>query len=192
MVYIIGIDHLVQYNGPLPEYILDQFRELLIEKTAEYNITLIAEEFNGEFLRDVYSATVDTAMAAAGEAGIDHIYCDPEEAERDKLGIPYYADVRERVMAGLGMSGGFIFDDEKRKMVELETAAEVKKFWHIRESFWLERIRARLCENILFICGHEHVERFRTLLEREGVEVSVIDTFWRRGLFTGYWKPGPG
>lgn len=192
MVYIIGIDHLVQYNGPLPGNILAEFRELLVEKTGEYSISVIAEEFNAEFLHDVYNATEDTALAAAGEAGVDHIYCDPDEAERDKLGIPYYADVRDMVMEKHGISGGFIFDDEKRKMVELETAAEVKKFWHLRESFWLEKLRSRLCGNILFLCGHEHVDRFRALLETEGVEVSVVDPFWRRDLFTGYGKLFPG
>lgn len=190
MVYIIGIDHLVQYNGPLPAEILKQFREFLVSKARELDISLIAEEFNEEFLRDVYGATDDTAESAAKLAGIDHIYCDPDEREREMLGIPYYADVRDMVKGKYGITEKFIADNEVRKRVELETADEVRRYWGVRERFWYERIKRRSHENILFLCGHEHVAGFSELLKNEGVDVAVVDEFWMRDLFSDYGKLG--
>jgi len=186
MVFIIGVDHLVQYNGPVPEYILEEFRAFLACKVRELNISLIAEEFNEEFLRDVLGATEDTAKTVADQTGAAHLYCDPDEREREMLGIPYYADVMDMVKKRRGITARFIFDDGLRRCVERETAGETKKYWHIREKFWLGKIKESLDRNILFICGHEHVESFSWMLRENGAEVSVIDDFWNRKIFSDY------
>lgn len=186
MVYIIGLDHLVQYNGPVPDYLLGEFRECLSGAVARFNITVIAEEFNSEYLHDVLGATEDTAEVVAGKLGIEHVYCDPDERERMKLGIPYYADVKDRVKLSRGITDKFITDDALRREVDEEIAVEVRKYWGIRERFWLDRIRDKLGENVLFLCGHEHVIRFRDLLVSEGADAIVIDEFWRGDLFSDY------
>jgi len=190
MVYIIGIDHLLQYNGPVPEYLLEEFRNFLSARIIEFNISVIAEEFNEEFLFEVLGATEATAKIVAGKSGVDHIFCDPEEHERKVLGIPYYADVRECVKLKYGIKENFIFDNALRKKVHEETAAEVKKYWAVRERFWFDRIKERLAENILFLCGHEHVTSFRDYLEENGIEVCIVDEFWRREIFSDYGKLG--
>lgn len=190
MIYITGIDHLIQYNGPVPPEILEEFREYLAAKIKELNITLIAEEFNEEFLYDVLGATEGTAETAAAESGISHLYCDPDAAEREALGIPYYADVMDMVKDRHGIREKFIMERELREQVERETALEVKKFWAVRERFWLNRVKERLNENILFLCGHEHVRGFSVLLRGEGVSVSVIEEFWRGDIFSDYGKLG--
>jgi hypothetical protein len=121
----------------VPPEILEEFWEYLAAKIKELNITLIAEEFNEEFLYDVLGATEGTAETAAAESGISHLYCDPDAAEREALGIPYYADVMEMVKERHGIREKFIMDSELRRAVEREAAFEVKKFWPVRERFWL-------------------------------------------------------
>jgi len=190
MIYITGIDHLLQYNGPVPPELLEEFKGYLAAKIKELNITLIAEEFNEEFLHDVFNATEGTAETAAAESGISHLYCDPDAAERGALGIPYYADLMDMVKERHGIREKFIMDSEVRRVVEQETALEVKKFWPVRERFWLHKLKERLNENILFLCGHEHVSGFSTLLREEGVSASVIEEFWRGDLFSDYGKLG--
>ena len=186
MVYIIGIDHLVQYDGPLPGPIREEFKAYLVGKVRELDIGVIAEEFNEEFLHDVCGSSEDTALAAAELTGITHIYCDPDARERRELGIPYHADVEDAVRRRYGATEAVIFDNELRRKVADETAAGEKRFWPVRESFWLERIRGFCSGNVLFLCGHEHASRFHDLLEREGFASAVVDEFWRRSLFSDY------
>jgi len=190
MIYITGIDHLLQYNGPVPPELLEEFKGYLAAKIKELNITLISEEFNEEFLYDVFGATEGTAETAAEDAGISHLYCDPDASEREALGIPYYADVMDMVKVRHGIKEKFIMDSDLRKQVERETSLEVKKFWPVRERFWLDKLRGRLSENILFLCGHEHVMGFSALLREEGVAASVIEEFWRGDIFSDYGKLG--
>ncbi|MBN1501358.1 MAG: hypothetical protein JW982_14455 [Spirochaetes bacterium] len=52
MTYIIGVDHLIQYNnGIVPEDIFREFTDYLNEQTQMFNINLIAEEFS-EFVKN--------------------------------------------------------------------------------------------------------------------------------------------
>ncbi len=126
MIYITGIDHLLQYNGPVPPELLEEFKGYLAAKIKDLNITLIAEEFNEEFLYDVFGATEGTAETAAAESGISHLYCDPDAAEREALGIPYYADVMDLVKERHGIREKFIMNIELRRKAEQETSLEVK------------------------------------------------------------------
>jgi hypothetical protein len=115
MIYLIGIDHLLQYNGPVPSELLEEFKEYLVAMIKKLNITLIAEEFNEEFLCDVFNATEGTAEKAAEASGISHLYCDPDASEREALGIPYYADVMDMVKERHSVREKFIMDRGLRK-----------------------------------------------------------------------------
>jgi hypothetical protein len=62
----------------------------------------MAEEFSEEALRDVYHANVATVKSVAGRLGIEHRFCDPEETDRQRLGIPCFADIRDKVRKPTG------------------------------------------------------------------------------------------
>lgn len=190
MVYLIGVDHLIQYNGPVPGYLIVEFINFLSSQVKRYKISVIAEEFNKEFLHDVLGATEATAEKAAEISGIKHIFCDPDERERLILGIPYYAEIKESIKKRYGIRENFIIDNMLRTAINEETAAEAKKYWDIREKFWLDKIRNMLMENIIFICGHEHVYRFREHLVENNIDVDVIDEYWRRDVFSDYTSIG--
>jgi hypothetical protein len=186
MVYIVGVDHLVQYDGPVPETLRVEFREYLVEISRSCNIELIAEEFNTEALHDVYHATRDTALEASGILGIPHRFCDPEDVDLRKLGIPYFAELMDRVKNEQGIGTGFIPDDALRARVREQAAAISKIYWHRRESFWYDRIAADTDLNILFICGHEHTDGFKAILEANGIPCRILETFWREDIFFDY------
>ncbi|HOP64356.1 MAG TPA: hypothetical protein PK906_13325 [Spirochaetota bacterium] len=190
MVYIVGVDHLIQYNGPVPEYLIKEFHSFLKNQIRALKISIIAEEFNNEFLKDVYGATEDTAKIAAERAGIEHLYCDPESNERELLGIPYHADLKDRIFKRNNVRDPFLLDAELKRKIKSELNAEVKKYWDVREKFWLDKISNKINSNILFICGHEHAERFCSLLTENGITAKVIEKFWKKEIFSDYLNIG--
>jgi hypothetical protein len=186
MVFIIGVDHLIQYNGPVPEELRTEFKEYLVSCSRHHRIEFIAEEFSREALIDVYQASKDTALEASEILGIPHLYCDLEEADMNTLGIPYFADILETVHNKLGLIESFILDDTLRSRVRAEAIRVSKSYWHAREAFWYDKLLPFIGANILFICGHEHAHRFQSLLHSKGVSCKVLDGFWRSDLFRDY------
>lgn len=186
MVYLIGVDHLIQYRGPVPEILREEFKEYLAARVRELGITLIAEEFSEEALGDVYESAEATCRGAAAAAGIDHRFCDPEEEDRQRLGIPSWADAMDGVKKKYGITEKVILNDALRRAVLDETRAVVRSFFPARERFWLERLRDRIGENILFTCGWEHIPSFCDLLTAEGAGCAILNPFWRGDLFGDY------
>lgn len=186
MVYLIGVDHLVQYNGPVPEEIRIEFRSYLIELCRKHRITIVAEEFSEYALRDVYHATADTACEAASFLGIEHRYCDPGEKELAHLGIPFYADALDQAKREYDAPESYILDGSLRKKVTRRAREIVKSYWLLREQYWYEQIRDVIGHNIVFVCGHEHIDRFRDLLVNNGHGAVVIEPYWKKGVFSDY------
>ncbi|MFC1670006.1 hypothetical protein ACFL20_06395 [Spirochaetota bacterium] len=189
MLYLIGIDHLIQYeNDIVPGDTFLEFKAFLEETAVNHNISLMAEEFSEESLFDVYNSPEGTVKSVALKLGIEHMYCDPEEGDRKKLGIPYFAEIERKVKNKYNIRDKFIIDNSLRKKVYSETVKLSKTYWPIREIFWYEKILHMLNENILFICGHEHINSFGSLLSEKGYTTKIIDPFWKKSLFSDYGK----
>lgn len=186
MVYLIGVDHLVQYSGPVPEPLRLEFQRFLVESARCFGASLIAEEFSCEALDEVYHAAIGTAREAARALGISHRFCDPEEPDMRRLGIPYFAELVDRVKERRGISDRFILDRDLRESVRREAAGLARSYWPAREAFWYDRIAPETGSNILFICGHEHVTRFQSLVRERGHGCTVLDPFWRGEIFSDY------
>jgi hypothetical protein len=190
-VYIIGIDHLLQYrNGIVSADIFDEFAGYIADIIGIYNISTVAEEFNREYLDEVYFSSEAMIESAAMKAGVTHIFCDPGKKERAHLGIPYFADLQAIIKQKYGIHEKFITDLTLRKKIEKETSAESKKYWEIREEYWYSVIHDITEGNILFVCGHEHAMRFKDLLLLKGIDSEVIETFWRCDIFSDYSRLG--
>lgn len=186
MVHIIGVDHLVQYSGPVPEPLRREFRDFLVARGRGLGVGLVAEEFSREALHDVYRAARDTAMEAARRLGVPHRFCDPEEPDMRRLGIPYFAELVELVKKRRGITDRFILDRALREGVRREATELARSHWRTRESFWHDRIAPDIGASVLFICGHEHAMRFRDLVVERGQEARVIEPFWRKDVFSDY------
>ncbi|MBP7735896.1 MAG: hypothetical protein KA369_07980 [Spirochaetes bacterium] len=186
MVYLIGVDHLVQYDGPVPEPIRIEFRSYIIDVCRDLAVDVIAEEFSEEALHDVYNATAGTAVEASLMLGIRHRYCDPGEKELEALGIPYFGELLERAKAEYAAPPSYILDRVLREKVRSLAVEMAKTYWRKREEFWYERLREVLDMNIVFICGHEHVGRFMSVLAAHGSESKMVEPFWKKEIFTDY------
>jgi hypothetical protein len=67
-----------------------------------------------------------------------------------------------------------------------ETSDIIRIYWLIREDYWYKRLSDIIELPILFICGHEHVSRFHSLLIGKGHQSTIIDLFWRKDVFRDY------
>jgi hypothetical protein len=180
MVYLIGVnDHMVQCTSDWMDMLYErmfgrrlveelrlsrtQFAQHLKEQAKKLKITLIAEEANEEKLCE-YKAKTCTGRDISKELGIEHRFCDPNSSERKNLGIPSEYEIKERLCFKIGHS------DEVNKLNE--------KYWPRREQFWFNKIRDKIDEPIVFICGSVHLESFKLLLTDEGCRAKILSTNW--------------
>lgn len=97
-IYLVGVDHQVQHNGPtmIPERekAISDFCDFLEAKSKELRISVMAEEFNEDAL-ELSRASKSTVQQIAERLGLKHLYCDPTKNMRIKLGIHNDRDLRE-------------------------------------------------------------------------------------------------
>ena len=97
-IYMVGVDHQVQHNGPtmIPERekAISDFYHFLEATAKELRISLMAEEFNEDAL-EISLATKSTVQQIAKRLGLKHKYCDPTRNTRTQLGIHNDRDLRE-------------------------------------------------------------------------------------------------
>lgn len=166
MIYIIAIKHESQHNGPYSNEVLRNKLVFYLENAIKkYAISLIAEEFNEKTLTNSH-ATIDTAKYVADKLNVKHLFCDPNEEERKLIGIP----LREEIKNTLGLKGPIFVDSLEDKQI----TEEQRKYYPIRENFWFEKIEQYLDEVIIFLCGSDHVESFKSLLSIKGYTVKVL------------------
>lgn len=172
MVYLIGVDHKVQYTNDYTDVLLvESFAQYLKGQAKRLKVTLIAEEFNQEAISKS-KAKACTARDVAKKLGIEHRFCDPDCSEREAVGIPSRHKIREQ----LGLPP--FVKDEQLEEQEKRISEEEKKYWDKREQFWFHKIKDKLHERIIFICGDAHLESFRSLLNNGGYEVKILSKNW--------------
>jgi hypothetical protein len=98
MIYLVGVDHQIQYRGsnmtPEREEATRAFKEFIVAKSKQLNVSLIAEEFNEDVVKRNHASSV-TLMEVASQLGIDHRFSDPTVQQRKDLGIGKDLDRRE-------------------------------------------------------------------------------------------------
>lgn len=156
MVYIIGVNHQVQHNRNLSR--TGEFLAFLKDFIQDKEIGLIAEEWNVD-ASDISSVATSTVEDFASINRIDHLACDPTFAERKVLGIRSSEEIRKELME-LVKQGS----NTKEKSKEYQKKLVIKDHPK-REKFWLKQIKNYTDEDIIFICGTEHIGRFTNLRE---------------------------
>lgn len=89
MVFLVGVDHLIQHNGfvwPAKKRALKEFSKYLIMVSKKYKLSILAEEFSEEALR-LSNAKKSTLQAVAKQMNLMHIFCDPSSMERKRFNI---------------------------------------------------------------------------------------------------------
>jgi len=89
MVFLIGVDHIIQHDGflwPAKAQAIEHFSEFLTKKVQDLSIAFLAEEFSEEAL-EKSSASTSTVGAVASELGVEYRLCDPMSRQRKEQGI---------------------------------------------------------------------------------------------------------
>lgn len=163
-VLLIGTSH--EYQRPVPEHASqgpEPFRALVATTCQQQGVKAVAEEMSLDAL-ERHGARESVCKQVAGTLGIPHRYCDPSIEEQQALGVAEEGDIR--------MSGYFA----NRSREEIDAAVRTSDA--IRERYWLEHLLNLDSWPVLFVCGANHTEPFRELLQAHGIEVRVLFAKW--------------
>jgi hypothetical protein len=89
MIYLIGVDHIIQYNGHVNNYkevAIREFQNYLREQIHTTGAMVLAEEFSDEALR-INNVSTTTVKQVADEVCVQHLFCDLGRQERTQLQI---------------------------------------------------------------------------------------------------------
>ncbi len=167
-IFLIGLNHGYQLEGcrtndwtKFDEYLVFCRREL---------IDLVAEELSEWAIgRNHHLGAIGSvAKNVSSRLNIAHLFCDPDEVERQRLGV--LSDNE------LGQSLGFgnIMNAEQAAIVEQKKREQ----WFIRERYWLEQLQRLHFSRCVFILGAQHVDSFAELLVSENFVVHIEHRDW--------------
>jgi hypothetical protein len=176
MIFIIGTDRYVQVSTTpkrdgAGKQDLIRFQRYLSVSAKHLGAKMIAEEASKEWVNDQGPDAWSIAKRVAEQMGIRHRFCDPDAGERRAAGLK---------------SGGELWD--KANAISMRSGRDIVAVWReevrnsfpAREDFWLRRLKVRGFKKmtILFVCGAEHVDTFKTTLASNGVEASIYCRDW--------------
>ena len=127
------------------------------------NFAVIAEEMSSEALLQK-GASQSICKQVADERGLHHLYCDPDNQVRNKLGIQGENDIR--------LDGFF------KNHSEDEINRNIQTSHGRREKYWLDGILALDCWPVLFVCGANHVDGFNSNVKAQGFSPKVLVADW--------------
>lgn len=168
MIYLVGIKHEYQHDGSdrVDESAKRNFIAALENMIKECGVSLIAEEFSVQALKNS-NATVSTARHIANKLNIKHLFCDPNDEERKNIGVPS----REIIKSLLNIKGPVQINTQEYNLIN----EEARKYYSKREEFWFEKIMPHLGIVIIFLCGLDHLENFKSLLISKGTVPKVLE-----------------
>lgn len=98
MIYLIGVNHAVQdyrwsdnqwqknrKQRELYAKLTEEFKAYLRSVIKDYEVTLLAEEYNKDALLGIYDKSILKEIAES--LCLTHLYCDPDNKERKQVGI---------------------------------------------------------------------------------------------------------
>jgi hypothetical protein len=183
MIHIIGTRHALQVwtdakrkgeSIEAKKKDVEAFEKCLTDAARSLRADLIAEEANEEFVGRHGQGAFSVAEAVARKFGIRHLFCDPDTGERRAMGLKTGGELTAHATAIANATGHDFMDVHD---------AELKKNFPAREAFWLERL-GRFEPNkksIIFVCGADHVDSFKALLESKEIAARVHYRDWTEG-----------
>ncbi|HSE34924.1 MAG TPA: hypothetical protein VLB83_02255 [Candidatus Paceibacterota bacterium] len=170
MIFIVGIDHKIQHDGrgsASPEN-RKLFASYISEQVTSLDINILVEEMNEEALQMSFAKNCVVRNVAAS-FGLPHIFCEPGRQDRKSLGVPSASEIAEKAGVKFYAQGS-----AEQKLI----SDEEKKYFSIRENFWLDEIREFLGKTILIVVGAAHTETFPLLLKAENIEYETLSANW--------------
>ena len=169
VVVIVGTCHKYQAGGKdCANEDAELFRNFLLNACLEWSISGISEEMNNEWL-DHYESIQSVPSQVATELELFHHYCDPNSSER--------------VRAGIIGRGEVLLEADLNRLSEDETANRYADEEIKRERYWLRELKEKGVFPTLFVCGANHVMRFKSLLDSNGLTAHVLVEDWAPNPF---------
>lgn len=147
-----------------PENRWPEFHEFLHQQIELFEPDLLAEEMSLDGLTAMHSSETVLRMLSDGFE-IAHVFVDPGNSERKKLGIKSRRDIAKDLGYGTALSRAQSRDVTK---IDLD-------HWNIRENHWLDILDQHTFERCLFVIGSDHVQRLLEKLDEKGQDYEVLD-----------------
>lgn len=155
MIYLLGVYHCFQTK----EY--PEFLAYVRDFCDSHGINSLAEEMNYTALRDA-KRDRSTIKMMADECLLPHAYCNPDEKERQTLGI-----VGENKLKSLQ----WLCEWTDEEFESHKALYNQKK----EQLIWLDRLQKIFMDPMLFVCGIDHLTSFSALLARSGFSFQIAD-----------------
>jgi hypothetical protein len=160
---LIGTNHRFQLPWPRDQE-PKQFREMIATTCKQKGVKAIAEEMCVDGLKP-FGFHESVCKQVADALHLAHRYCNPSIQEHKDRGI-IIDEVTFRHEGAVANKSPQQIEDEIRASHE------------IRECYWLKQLRKLESWPVLFVCGADHTEPFRALLQADGIVVHVLCTNW--------------
>ena len=166
-LYIVGTHHKHQFGqcsafGPR-EQACDAFAAYLKRQCLSLGINALAEEMCSD-ARQKWQIEQTVPQSLAQDLGIIHADCDPNEEERNALGIRHEGLVK---MTGL-------MQEESEVTIQRNIRVEYDK----REQEWIRRIGQLPHDRVLFVCGTDHSRSFAEKTKGCGWQTDTLAEEW--------------
>ena len=162
----MGVNHAHQYPGN-PHGSSENFTSFLESESRRYDIDLLAEEMSLEALRRQH-LKISSVQMVATRLEIRHVLCDPDQLERERLGIPSTEEIKAELAIGACMTDTQISILDKKE----------RSFWPKREEEWLRRANTINHRTCLFVIGSAHIPTFFSLLNQSNYQTTVLCERW--------------
>lgn len=169
---LLGLDHGLQIEGSASEW--KKFKAYLTDLCLREHPDLIAEELNEEAIKkskgnDSVARKIIEVLKKKHSLKIDHLFCDPDSAQRKILGIKCFKKIAQELGYGQGLT----------HEQELEVDKIWKSYWDKRERFWLNKLMEQKFKKCIFLVGANHVDRFGSLLIDNGIQPLILEKDWQ-------------
>lgn len=163
-IVIVGTSHTFQAGGEdCSSEVADLLRAFLFDVCRDWNLRGIAEEMNTEGLIR-YKSTQSIPSQVATALQLPHRDCDPTASERSRAGI-------------IG-SGEVLLDAQMNGLTQEETAERLTIEEIKREQYWIKKLQEQKVWPTLFVCGANHANRFKLLLDSAGHPAHTLVANW--------------
>src|SRR3989344_6953486 len=149
MIYLIGINHAMQYKNDKQH---PEFLEFVKKTVREHNIEIIAEEWNQD--ADKLNGIEKSSLAElADKLQLPLLQTEAPVAIQEKVGIISINKIISLAKRGV----------HKLKSIEdLHRREEIKnqlkrKNTGPRENYWLSKLIPHSKKSVLFVCGNDHI-----------------------------------
>lgn len=168
---VIGLNHAHQLAG-YPSGDGEALHRYLDGLCSKNVFGVLAEELNEEGIAQWKGATGSVLRNVARANNRRHIFCDPNARERAALGIPD----EDSLIARLGFPK-FYSDAQARQLDDCK-----RKYWPIREVFWVQRVEEAKASRCLFLVGSDHIHSLQKRLDERGHTCRIICAAWDKNL----------